>query len=321
MRIILTGGMGFIGSCLLKGLNEDGYTNILLVDSPTPEKKKNIIGKKFNDLIEREKFLCLIEGGKIEPPDILIHLGACTSTINNDYQYMFFNNYHYSRTIAKWVLSVNKRFLYASSAATYGNGENGFSDEDENTKKLRPLNVYGFSKHLFDLWLITNGLVDEVTGFKFFNVYGPNEYHKDEMRSVVAKAYDEIKKIGKKKLFKSYRDDIEDGEQKRDFIYVEDVVDVIMFFVEHPEKKGIYNVGTGKARSFNDLVKAVFNYLKLPISIEYVDMPRTIDKNKYQYFTQADIRKLKKAGFTKKFTELEEGINKYLVYLEGKLYI
>ncbi|MCM8761988.1 MAG: ADP-glyceromanno-heptose 6-epimerase [Candidatus Omnitrophica bacterium] len=321
MRIILTGGMGFIGSCLLKGLNEDGYTNILLVDSPTPEKKKNIIGKKFNDLIEREKFLCLIEGRKIEPPDILIHLGACTSTINNDYQYMFFNNYHYSRTIAKWVLSVNKRFLYASSAATYGNGENGFSDEDENTKKLRPLNVYGFSKHLFDLWLITNGLVDEVTGFKFFNVYGPNEYHKDEMRSVVAKAYDEIKKIGKKKLFKSYRDDIEDGEQKRDFIYVEDVVDVIMFFVEHPEKKGIYNVGTGKARSFNDLVKAVFNYLKLPISIEYVDMPRTIDKNKYQYFTQADIRKLKKAGFTKKFTELEEGINKYLVYLEGKLYI
>ncbi|MCM8830146.1 MAG: ADP-glyceromanno-heptose 6-epimerase [Candidatus Omnitrophica bacterium] len=321
MRIVLTGGMGFIGSCLLKKLNEYGYTDILIVDSPTPEKEKNITGKIFKDVIEKNRFLLLVENGKIEIPDILLHFGACTSTINNNYQYMFFNNYHYSRTLAKWVLSGNKRFLYASSAATYGNGENGFSDEEENTSKLRPLNVYGLSKHLFDLWLIINGLVDKAVGFKFFNVYGPNEYHKGEMRSVVVKAYDEIKKTGKKKLFKSYRDDIEDGEQKRDFIYVEDVVDVIMFFVEHPEKNGIYNVGTGKARSFNDLVKAVFNYLRLSPSIEYIDMPHTIDRDKYQYFTQADIRKLRKAGFTKEFTELEDGISRYLGYLEGKLYI
>lgn len=321
MKVILTGGMGFIGSCLLKCLNEDGYTDILVVDTPTPEKEKNIAGKIFKDIIKKESFLSLVEDSKIEIPDMLIHIGACTSTINNDYQYMFFNNYHYSRILAKWVLSGDKRFLYASSAATYGNGENGFSDDEENTKKLKPLNVYGLSKHLFDLWLITNGLVNKVTGFKFFNVYGPNEYHKGEMRSVVAKAYEEIKKTGKKKLFKSYRKDIRDGEQKRDFIYVKDVVEVIRFFINNPEKKGIYNVGTGKARSFNDLIKAVFDCLGLPPSIEYVDMPSGIDREKYQYFTQADISKLRKAGFTREFTDIEDGVKDYIDYLKRGIYM
>jgi len=321
MRVILTGGMGFIGSCLLRGLNDNGYTDITIVDSPAPEKEKNISGKVFKDIIEKDTFLYLVSENKIECPDMIIHLGACTSTVNNDYEYMFFNNYHYSRTLAIWALSRGRRFLYASSAATYGNGEKGFSDDDVTTKNLEPLNVYGLSKHLFDLWLITNGLVDKVTGFKFFNVYGPNEYHKGDMRSVVAKAYEEIKKTGKKKLFKSYRKDIEDGEQKRDFIYVKDVVDVIMFFVEHPEKSGIYNVGTGKARSFNDLVKAIFKCFNLRPSIEYVDMPPEIERDKYQYFTRADTEKLRNAGFTGKFTELEEGIRDYLDYLEKKLYI
>ncbi|MCX8082797.1 MAG: ADP-glyceromanno-heptose 6-epimerase [bacterium] len=321
MKIILTGGMGFIGSCFLRKLNDVGYTDILIVDNPSDEKEKNVAGKKFRDIVEKNRFLSIIEDNKIEIPDILIHLGACTSTINNECEYMFYNNYYYSLKLAKWILCRNKRFIYASSAATYGNGEYGFSDEDENTKRLRPLNVYGVSKHLFDLWLITNGFVDKVTGFKFFNVYGPNEYHKEDMRSVVVKAYEEIKKTGKKKLFKSYRKDIKDGEQKRDFIYVKDVVDVMMFFVEHPEKRGIYNLGTGKARSFKDLVLAVFHCLKVPPEIEYVDMPSEIDRDKYQYFTQANISKIRKAGFTEEFTELEEGVKDYIDYLKNGIYI
>lgn len=321
MKVILTGGMGFIGSCVLKALNDGGYTDIIIVDSPAPLKEKNLAGKIFKDVIEKNRFLSLVNEGKVVLPDMMIHLGACTSTTNNDCEYMFFNNYYCSIVLAKWVFSGDRRFIYASSAATYGNGENGFSDEDENTKKLKPLNIYGLSKHLFDLWLITNGLVDRVTGLKFFNVYGPNEYHKGDMRSVVAKAYEEIKETGRKKLFRSYRDDIKDGEQKRDFIYVKDVVDVIMFFVNHPEKKGIYNVGTGKARSFNDLVFSVFKCLGLPPSIEYVDMPAEIDREKYQYFTQADISKLRKAGYTRKFTELEEGVADYIGYLKDRMYI
>ena len=167
MKIILTGGMGFIGSCLLKGLNEEGYTDIIIVDTPAPEKEKNIAGKRFKDVIEKNKFLYLVKDGKMELPDSMIHFGACSSTINYDVEHMFFNNYYYSVTLAKWILYGGKRFLYASSAATYGAGENGFSDEDEETKKLKPLNIYGLSKHLFDLWIIANGFVDKVTGFKF----------------------------------------------------------------------------------------------------------------------------------------------------------
>jgi len=321
MRIILTGGMGFIGSCLLKGLNDNGYTDIIIVDSPTREKEKNLINKKYKDIVEKGVFLNLVKEGRIEVPDILIHLGACTSTVNYDCEYMFFNNYYYSQILAKWAISRGKQFLYASSAATYGTGEDGFSDDDENTKKLNPINVYGFSKHLFDLWIINNGFSDKVTGFKFFNVYGPNEYHKGDMKSVVAKAYKEIKETGRKKLFKSYRKDIKDGEQKRDFIYVKDVIDIIMFFVLHPEKKGIYNVGTGKARSFNDLAFSVFRCLGIPPVIEYVDMPPEIDRDGYQYFTQAETEKLRGAGFNREFTELEEGIKDYIAYLKECLYI
>lgn len=321
MKIILTGGMGFIGSCLLKGLNEEGYTDIIIVDTPAPEKEKNIAGKRFKDVIEKNKFLYLVKDGKMELPDSMIHFGACSSTINYDVEHMFFNNYYYSVTLAKWILYGGKRFLYASSAATYGAGENSFSEEYEKTKKLKPLNIYGLSKHLFDLWIIANGFVDKVTGFKFFNVFGPNEYHKGEMRSVVIKAYEEIQKTGRKKLFKSYKPGIRDGEQKRDFVYIKDVVDVALFFLNHPERHGIYNTGTGKARSFNDLVNAVFACLGVSPSIEYVDMPQEIDRDKYQYFTEADTKKLRSAGFMGGFTELEEGVRDYIGYLNGRLHM
>ncbi len=316
MKIILTGGMGFIGSCLLKKLNENGYASVTIVDNPNPQKEKNIANKKFEDCIEKNKFINLVEKGKIPPADIVFHLGACTSTINDNYDYMMSNNYDYSKKLATWALSKETTFIYASSAATYGKGDNGFSDSIETLKELKPLNIYGLSKHLFDIWLMDNNLLNRVAGFKFFNVYGPNEYHKGAMQSVISKAYMEIRETGKLKLFKSYKPGIKDGEQKRDFIYVKDVVDVLCFAMDNPGAKGIYNLGTGKARSFNDLAGHVFNCMAMPCNIEYADMPESIDRAKYQYFTEADMKKLRSAGYEGKFTELADGISDYMVYLK-----
>jgi len=322
MKVILTGGAGFIGSCLLWKLNQQGITDILVVDHLADSAKwKNLVGKDFKDYIEKDDFLKLVQEEKIgRGIDMIIHLGACTSTTCFDATYMLKNNYEYSKELAKLAFRRRIAFLYASSAATYGLGEKGFSDEDEVTPTLKPLNIYGYSKQLFDLWLIRNGYLNRATGFKFFNVFGPNEYHKGEMMSVIAKSFDKILKERKIRLFKSYRKDYADGEQKRDFIYVKDAVDIVYHFVEHPQKTGIFNVGTGNARTWNELARAIFSALDMPARIEYFDMPEAI-RDKYQYYTEANANKLRRAGVDHKFLEFDEAVKDYVGFLKDHAYL
>lgn len=322
MRIVVTGGAGFIGSCLVWKLNSQGLTDIIVVDHLDSSRKwRNLAGKELQDCIDKEKFIIDLEKNKFKGKlDAVIHMGACSSTLETNATYLMENNYIYSKRLAQWCLGKKVQFLYASSAATYGSGEFGYSDEDKATLKLKPLNLYGYSKQLFDLWLIKNRLSNKVAGFKFFNVFGPNEYHKEQMRSVIAKNFDSVIKEKKIRLFKSYRRDCADGEQKRDFIYVKDAVDIVYFFLEHKNKKGIFNVGSGKARSWNDLATAMFGALSLKPNIEYIEMPRDL-RDKYQYFTQADLRKLKKTGCKHKFYTLEGAVKDYVGYLKDGSYL
>jgi ADP-L-glycero-D-manno-heptose 6-epimerase len=230
------------------------------------------------------------------------------------------NNVHYSQELAKFALEKGIRFIYASSAATYGDGSFGYDDNEEELNTLRPLNMYGYSKHLFDTWIKRNGLIDKVVGVKYFNVYGPNEYHKGDMRSVVHKAFEQIRDTGKVSLFKSYHHDFKDGEQKRDFIYVKDAVDMTLFFLENQDKNGIYNVGTGRAQTWIELVTALFNALGKPVNIEFIDMPEEL-KGKYQYFTQASIQKIRGAGYNTNLNSVESGVSDYIKnYLLNKQY-
>jgi len=319
--IILTGGAGFIGSCFLKKLNDEGVSDILVVDHlENGEKWRNLAGKKFRDYIQKDDFLLKIETGKISKPDHVIHMGACSSTTLTDAGYYLKNNYEYSKSLAKWALTCKSEFLYASSAATYGDGRLGYNDSDENTKRLVPLNIYGYSKQLFDLWVLNNNLGGKVTGLKFFNVFGPNEYHKEDMRSVICKAFPKMRQEGKIQLFKSYHAGYADGQQKRDFIYVKDAVEVMYHFFKNPETAGIFNLGTGQARSWNDLALAMFAALNKKPVIEYMDMPESL-REKYQYFTEADMSKLKKAGLDFKFLSLKDSVKDYIGYLEKKEYI
>jgi len=315
--IILTGGAGFIGSCFLWKLNEKGINDIIIVDDlDKPGKCQNLEGKSYSDYIQKDDFLAMVKEDKAPVPEFVVHMGACSSTILTDTEYYIKNNYEYSKILAKWALSKKANFMYASSAATYGDGSEGYSDDTESTYNLKPLNMYGFSKHLFDLWVIKNDLIDKVTGIKFFNVFGPNEYHKEEMRSVVCKAFKQVRDEGKMRLFRSYNKDYDDGEQKRDFIYIKDAVEIMYYLFKNPQITGIYNLGTGKARSWNDLAKAMFKALKKKPVIEYIDMPENL-REKYQYFTQADMSKLQskiKGGY--EFQELEKSIADYMKYLD-----
>jgi ADP-L-glycero-D-manno-heptose 6-epimerase len=315
-KIVVTGGAGFIGANLVEALNNNGEDRIIIVDHLKDGIKwKNLLELKFLDYIDKDEFLEKIERGYFKDCSAIIHLGACSDTTVKDLQYLYFNNYKYSQKLALFALKNEITFIYASSAATYGDGSLGFSDEETLLPKLKPLNPYGFSKHLFDLWLYYNGFLNKVIGLKYFNVFGEKEFHKGEMRSVVLKAYEQIKKEGKVRLFKSYHPDYKDGEQLRDFIYVKDAVEVTLFFLENPYIKGIFNVGTGKARSFKDLVLAIFSALGLSPNIEYIEMPEYL-KKQYQYFTQADITKLRKAGYNKPMWELEDAVKNYVNYLE-----
>jgi len=315
-QIVVTGGAGFIGSNLVEALNQEGEDRIIIVDHLKEGIKwKNLLDLKFLDYIEKDEFLEKVEKGYFKEVSAIIHLGACSDTTVKDLQFLYLNNYKYSQKLARFSLENNIQFIYASSAATYGDGSLGFSDDESLLPKLKPLNPYGFSKQLFDLWLYYNGLLNKVVGLKYFNVFGEKEFHKGEMRSVVLKAYEQIKKEEKVKLFKSYNPDYRDGEQLRDFIYVKDAVEVTLFFLENPQIKGIFNVGTGKARSFKDLVLAIFSALNIPPNIEYIEMPEYL-KKQYQYFTQADITKLRKAGYNKPMWELEDAVKNYVTYLE-----
>ena len=248
-------------------------------------------------------------------------MGANSSTTEKDADHLFSNNYLYTKELAAYCVEKNIRFIYASSAATYGDGSLGFDDDENKLETLRPLNMYGYSKQLFDLWAKRNGVFDKIVGLKYFNVYGPNEYHKGDMRSVVHKAFEQIRDTGKVRLFKSLNSKYKDGEQLRDFIYIKDAVDMTLFFLDKPNVNGLFNLGTGKARTWNDLVSAIFKSLNKAVNIEYIDLPEHLQE-KYQYFTEANMNKIKKAGFNSSITSLEEGVADYVKnYLLGKQFL
>ena len=287
----------------------------------TTEKWKNLVGLKFNDYVHKDIFIKKIEEGNKYIVEAIIHLGANSSTTEKNADLLYTNNYMYTKTLAKFCLKNNIRFIYASSAATYGDGNLGFNDDESNCSKLRPLNMYGYSKALFDIWAVKENAFKNIVGIKYFNVYGPNEYHKEDMRSVVNKAFEQIRDTGKVKLFKSVNHDYKDGEQKRDFIYVKDAVDMTLHFLTNRNKNGLYNVGSGIARTWNDLVCSIFKSLEKPVNIEYIDLPVHLVK-KYQYFTEAKIDKIKTAGYNKEITTLENGITDYVKnYLVPEKYL
>lgn len=319
--IIITGGAGFIGSCIVSRLNARGVSDLIVVDHLNDLKNKNLDGKKFLQYFDKKEFLDLLKNDQVNPDvSCIIHMGACSSTTLNDARYFEENNFEYSCHVANWALKHEVRLIYASSAATYGDGSKGYQDEETMIPRLRPLNLYGQSKQKFDEWVYNQNAFDKMAGLKFFNVFGPNEYHKGDMQSVVAKAYEKVSTEGKMSLFKSYNPQYKDGEQKRDFIYVKDAVQIVTYFLEHPKVNGLFNVGTGCARAWNDLAQALFKAVNKPAKIEYREMPEAM-RAKYQYFTQADMQKLRKAGYQKPFTGLEEAVKDYAGYLKDGRYL
>lgn len=321
--IVVTGGAGFIGSCIVAKLNTFGWEDIAVVDhlESNDPKNANIKKKRYARYFDKADFLKAILTDTVDPKvESIVHMGACSDTTGTDAAFYEQNNFLYTRHLAQWCLKKGVRFIYASSAATYGDGSEGYLDDDATIRRLKPLNLYAESKQKFDLWALDQQLTNKMVGLKFFNVFGPNEYHKGDMRSVVAKAFDRVVREGKMELFKSYHAQYGDGEQKRDFIYVKDAVDVVMFFFDNPHINGIFNVGTGKARTWNDLANALFKAVNKPVVLEYIPMPEIL-RDKYQYFTQADMSKLKKVGFTKPFRSLEDAVLDYSRYLKEHTYL
>ena len=317
--IIVTGGAGFIGSAFVWRLNREGIKDIIIVDQlGTDDKWKNLVGLTFTDYIHKNEFIEMVIADEV-PFEVssVVHMGACSSTTERDADYLWENNYLYSREVADWALRHNARFIYASSAATYGDGSSGFSDDHEIISRLKPSNMYGYSKQVFDLWVLKNKLEKKMAGIKFFNVYGPNEYHKGDMVSVIYKAFHQIQETGKVCLFKSYKKEYPNGGQMRDFIYVKDCANVMWWLLENPSVNGIYNLGTGRARTWNDLIAAVFSSMGRKTNIQYIEMPESL-RNQYQYFTQAQMDKLKKAGCHVNFSSLEDSVRDYVTnYLQN----
>jgi ADP-L-glycero-D-manno-heptose 6-epimerase len=318
--IIVTGGAGFIGSAIVWRLNQLGREDILIVDNlGTDEKWKNLVPLRYHDYMEKDEFLGLVATQRLaarmrsdrEPIEAIIHMGACSSTTETDATFLIRNNFEYTRQLAIVAVNEGARFIYASSAATYGDGANGFADNEGGIDSLRPLNMYGYSKQLFDQWALRRGLLDRIVGLKYFNVFGPNEHHKGDMRSVVLKAFEQIQAAGKMRLFKSYNGDYKDGEQVRDFIYVKDAVEMTLFFLEKKSTGGLFNIGSGTASSWNRLASAIFAALGKPQSVDYVEMPESI-RGKYQYYTCADISKIKRAGYSGRMTSLEDAVSDYI---------
>jgi ADP-L-glycero-D-manno-heptose 6-epimerase len=328
--IIVTGGAGFIGSALVWRLNQLGREDILVVDSlGTSEKWRNLASLRYADYVEKDDFLRLAQGEELphlcdfgaEGIEAILHMGACSATTETDSRYLIQNNFEYTKHLALYARRVNARFIYASSAATYGDGSLGFRDDESELEHLHPLNMYGYSKHMFDLWARREGLLGSIAGLKFFNVFGPNEYHKGEMRSLVIKAYEQIMDRGRISLFKSYRPEYGDGEQKRDFVYIKDVVDMTLFFLKHPEVNGIFNVGSSSANTWNDLAKAIFSALGMEPDIEYIEMPEEL-RDRYQYYTCSDVSKLHNAGYRGEQHSLNAAVFDYVVnYLQKGLHL
>jgi len=311
-RFIVTGGAGFIGSNLVKALNDRGHHDITVVDHiDRIEKNRNLRDLRYSEYHDKNEFRALLKADRLSRVDGVFHLGACSSTTEPDEAYLLDNNYQYSRELCEWSMRTGTRFIYASSAATYGDGSRGYSDEDAVTPTLEPLNAYGYSKQMFDLWALKAEALNHIAGLKYFNVYGPYEDHKGDMRSLVNKSYGQVQSSGKIALFKSYRSDYRDGEQLRDFIHVSDAVSVTLFFLDHPEISGLFNCGTGTARTWIDLANAVFDAMERPRNITFIDMPENI-REKYQYHTCSDAAKLRRAGYTEQFTSIEEGVRSYV---------
>ena len=322
--IIVTGGAGFIGSAVVWGLNARGREDILIVDRlGQGEKWRNLVGLRYAEFMHAGRFPEALAQGGFDTQEIeaVIHMGACSSTTERDADYLMHNNFAYTRALAEYCLAREIRFIYASSAATYGNGEHGYGDDAATSRRLRPLNIYGYSKQAFDLYALARGWDRRMVGLKFFNVFGPNEYHKGDMQSVVYKAWQALRAGEAFRLFRSHRADFADGEQKRDFVWIKDVVRVILFFLDNRNTQGIYNVGSGRAASFNELLRALFGALHMEKQIEYIDMPEHL-RARYQYFTEADITRLRNAGYTAPFTPLDEAITEYArEYLGGEAYL
>ncbi len=315
---IVTGAAGLIGSAFIAELNSRSISDIIIVDElGDSEKWKNLKNKSFLDYLHKDAFLKKIQSGQtFKGLKAIVHMGACSSTTERDVDYLMQNNYHYTRELCSYALKRKLRFIYASSAATYGDGAKGYADDDAISPTLEPLNPYGFSKQLFDLWALRERVQRKIVGLKFFNVFGPNEKHKGEMRSMVMKAHEQIKATGKLRLFRSHDARYADGEQKRDFIYVKDCTKIMHWLLSKPKVGGIFNLGTGQAHSWNELARAVFAALGVNPEIEYIDMPVEL-RSQYQYFTEAKMQKLKATGCPLKFTSLEDSILDYVKsYLE-----
>lgn len=310
--IVVTGAAGFIGSCLVEKLNNEKYKDVILVDDfSNPQKNKNFEQKDYLQIIDREEFFDWFEHNHNDV-EFVFHIGARTDTTEFDVNVFNKLNLNYSKTIWNLCTKYQIPLLYASSAATYGMGELGYKDGHDIIENLKPLNPYGESKNEFDKWVLKQEKQPPYWyGMKFFNVYGPNEYHKGRMASVIIHAFGQINKKGKVKLFRSHNPEFEDGKQLRDFIYVKDVVDVLYFLMKHNDDSGIYNLGTGKARTFLDLANATFNAMRKPANIEFIDTPVDI-RDKYQYFTEASMEKLHKIGYDREFHSLEDGIKDYI---------
>ena len=308
--IIITGAAGFIGSALASRLNQSGERDLLLVDVLRHNDKwKNLRHLDFYDYVDRD---ALWETLPLLPEvKAIFHMGACSATTESDAAYLMENNYRYTLRLAQYALQNNIRFVYASSAATYGAGERGYADDESAIHLLRPLNMYGYSKQLFDLKARREGWLEKICGIKFFNVYGPNEYHKGDMASVVFKAFNQIRETGRVRLFRSHREDYGDGEQKRDFVYIRDVLEMMIWLWQHPRVNGLFNAGSGRARTFLDLAAATFQAMGKAPRIEFIDMPEDI-RDRYQYFTEAPMDKLRAAGYERPATSLEEGVRDYV---------
>lgn len=314
-RILVTGGAGFIGSALVWSLNQRGITDIVVTDVlGSDEKWRNLVPLKFSDYVEADIFRDRLnnQGSAFGKFSAVFHLGACSATTERNASYLINNNFAFTKELATWAMEHDTRFVYASSAATYGDGEQGMDDQNEDIARLRPLNMYGYSKHLFDLHAQQHGWLKHMAGVKYFNVFGPNEDHKGDMRSLVNKAYQQITETGKVGLFKSYHPDYKDGEQMRDFLYVKDAVEMTLHFAEKGmQNHGLYNLGSGEANTWLTLTQAIFAALGKEPQIEFIEMPEAL-RGMYQYFTQADIAKLRATGYDRPMTPLVEAVRDYV---------
>lgn len=312
MRILVTGGAGFLGSALVWGLNARGYDDIWVADFlGSSAKWRNLSPLRFSEYLEADRLRERVQADRLPEFGLVLHMGACSATTETDVAYLIDNNYEYTRELARWALGRKTRMVYASSAATYGDGSCGMADSTAVLERLRPLNAYGFSKHLFDRMAYREGWLEQLVGLKYFNVFGPNEAHKGDMRSLVDKAFEQVTRTGRLGLFRSYRPEVADGEQRRDFLYVKDAVDMTLFLAFHPYARGLYNLGSGVASTWLELAQALFAAMERDLAVDFIDMPAEL-RDRYQYFTQADLGRLRAQGYTGRLTPLAEAVGEYV---------